>query len=205
MPIGERHLRRALHEFVEQYHRERNHQGLGNALIDGSSSPRSRGEIPVVSVLVGGSTTIAARRDGSRLRLGPVLGHYGIVSLAIGMRDRRNSQEPSGYSSESETPSDMSHGNCGTRPVRLRRRCRFSRAQRTTECGIRWINSDPQRLVGSREDAATARGNTGSPARARLQVAQGAARGNTGDARRRLRGAGVDLLGQWPLAANACV
>jgi transposase InsO family protein len=45
IPIGERHLRRALHEFVEHYHRERNHQGLGNELIDGSSSPRSRGEI----------------------------------------------------------------------------------------------------------------------------------------------------------------
>jgi transposase InsO family protein len=31
--IGERHLRRALAEFVMHYHAERNHQGLGNALI----------------------------------------------------------------------------------------------------------------------------------------------------------------------------
>jgi putative transposase len=35
IPFGECHLRRALAEFVEHYHRERNHQGLGNELIDG--------------------------------------------------------------------------------------------------------------------------------------------------------------------------
>jgi transposase InsO family protein len=31
--VGEASLRRALSEFVEHYHRERNHQGLGNTLI----------------------------------------------------------------------------------------------------------------------------------------------------------------------------
>jgi transposase InsO family protein len=35
IPLGERHLRRALTDFVIHYHRERNHQGLGNELIDG--------------------------------------------------------------------------------------------------------------------------------------------------------------------------
>ena len=35
IPIGERHFRRALTEFVDHYHHERNHQGLGNVLIDG--------------------------------------------------------------------------------------------------------------------------------------------------------------------------
>ena len=34
IPFGERHLRRAVTEYVEHYHRERNHQGLDNALID---------------------------------------------------------------------------------------------------------------------------------------------------------------------------
>jgi hypothetical protein len=33
--LGERHLRRTLHEFATHYHRERNHQGLANELIDG--------------------------------------------------------------------------------------------------------------------------------------------------------------------------
>ena len=31
--IGEASLRRAVAEFIEHYHRERNHQGLGNQLI----------------------------------------------------------------------------------------------------------------------------------------------------------------------------
>src|SRR5687767_6119488 len=33
IPLGERHFRHALTEFVEHYHRERNHQGLDNRLI----------------------------------------------------------------------------------------------------------------------------------------------------------------------------
>jgi len=33
VPLGEAHLRRALTEFVEHYHHERHHQGLGGALI----------------------------------------------------------------------------------------------------------------------------------------------------------------------------
>src|SRR5712691_8775281 len=36
IPFGERHLRRTLAEFIEHDHRERNHQGLGNELIDGA-------------------------------------------------------------------------------------------------------------------------------------------------------------------------
>ena len=34
IPFGERHLRRTIAEFVEHYHRERNHQGLANELIE---------------------------------------------------------------------------------------------------------------------------------------------------------------------------
>lgn len=39
IPIGERHLRTILDEFAEHYHFERNHQGLGNRLIDADPSP----------------------------------------------------------------------------------------------------------------------------------------------------------------------
>jgi transposase InsO family protein len=35
IPIGERHFRRAMTEYVEHYHQERNHQGLDNRLISG--------------------------------------------------------------------------------------------------------------------------------------------------------------------------
>ena len=34
IPIGEGHFRRAVTEYVAHYHRERNHQGLENALIE---------------------------------------------------------------------------------------------------------------------------------------------------------------------------
>ena len=37
IPIGERHFHRAVTEFVEHYHRERNHQGLRNELIAGAT------------------------------------------------------------------------------------------------------------------------------------------------------------------------
>jgi len=36
IPVGERHFRRAVREYVEHYHLERNHQGLGNTLIAGA-------------------------------------------------------------------------------------------------------------------------------------------------------------------------
>jgi len=36
IPLGERHCRQAMTEFVAHYHRERNHQGLENALIEGT-------------------------------------------------------------------------------------------------------------------------------------------------------------------------
>jgi len=38
IPIGEAHLRRALREYVAHYHGERNHQGIGNRLIDSSAN-----------------------------------------------------------------------------------------------------------------------------------------------------------------------
>jgi putative transposase len=44
IPLGERHFRRAVRECVAHYHHERNHQGLGNALIDGAP-PRTVGAI----------------------------------------------------------------------------------------------------------------------------------------------------------------
>ena len=33
MPLGENHLRAALRAFVDHYHEERPHQGLGNEII----------------------------------------------------------------------------------------------------------------------------------------------------------------------------
>ncbi|HKC40908.1 MAG TPA: integrase core domain-containing protein, partial [Gemmatimonadales bacterium] len=58
LPIGERHFRRAVAEFVEHYHRERNHQGLSNRLIAGT---------PVID---------RASRVRRRSRLGGLLNFY---------------------------------------------------------------------------------------------------------------------------------
>jgi hypothetical protein len=45
IPLGERHFRRAVTEFVHRYHRERNHQGLKNTLIEGSPSEGTAGRV----------------------------------------------------------------------------------------------------------------------------------------------------------------
>jgi transposase InsO family protein len=59
IPLGEAHLRHAISEYMLHYHRERNHQGLDNALI----SPD-----PVIS--------IATEAVTGRQRLGGLLNYY---------------------------------------------------------------------------------------------------------------------------------
>ena len=39
VPLGEAHLRQLVHEFVEHYHRERNHQGRDNQLLQRPPPP----------------------------------------------------------------------------------------------------------------------------------------------------------------------
>jgi transposase InsO family protein len=56
--FGEDHLRRAIREFVEHYHEERPHQGLGNRRIG------DPGEAP----LVGDGEVVADERLGGLLR-----------------------------------------------------------------------------------------------------------------------------------------
>ena len=58
IPLGEGHLRRTIAEYVEHYHRERNHQGIENTLIEGAPATDPVGRI---------------RR---RPRLGGVLNYY---------------------------------------------------------------------------------------------------------------------------------
>jgi transposase InsO family protein len=60
IPIGERHLRLAVEEFAEHYHLERNHQGLGNRLIEGEAEAETE---PVMQI-------------ESRERLGGILRSY---------------------------------------------------------------------------------------------------------------------------------
>ncbi len=46
IPLGERHLKRVVREYVDHYHCERNHQGLGNELIK-QAAGNLRGDGPV--------------------------------------------------------------------------------------------------------------------------------------------------------------
>ena len=45
IPLGERHFRRAIMEFVEHYHLERNHQGLDNPLITATPVADTAGRV----------------------------------------------------------------------------------------------------------------------------------------------------------------
>lgn len=45
IPIGEMHLRHAVYEYVEHYHRERNLQGMGNQLLEFNESDLPVGRI----------------------------------------------------------------------------------------------------------------------------------------------------------------
>ena len=58
--VGEGSLRRAVREFTEHYHHERNHQGVGNRLIAPAATQTSRGD----------------RIVSSRERLGGLLKYY---------------------------------------------------------------------------------------------------------------------------------
>jgi len=45
MPLSEWHLRRTIREFVKHYHSERNHQEIGNALIEQPAVRRTTGPV----------------------------------------------------------------------------------------------------------------------------------------------------------------
>jgi len=59
IPLGERHLRRAISEYVAHYHHERNHQGLANALPAPAAAANEDGPVHR-SQRLGGLTTATA-------------------------------------------------------------------------------------------------------------------------------------------------
>ena len=63
VPLGERHLRSAISEFIEHYHLERNHQGLDNRLITAVAVPANENADPAAPI-------------ARRARLGDLLSYY---------------------------------------------------------------------------------------------------------------------------------
>jgi hypothetical protein len=77
IPFGERHLRQTIAEYVAHYHRERNHQGLDNGLIDGAPPiegltrirrrPRPSAGCSIITVARRNETRRSSRRLGARI------------------------------------------------------------------------------------------------------------------------------------------
>ena len=81
IPLGERHFRHAIMDFVEHYHRERNHQGLDNRLIPGTPVNYRTGRVRCRRrAWRAAQLSMSGRRDR---RLGRELEHYGLVWTSI--------------------------------------------------------------------------------------------------------------------------
>ena len=67
IPLGERHLRKVINEYVAHYHLERNHQGLGNPSgehsIDPEPQPANDNERIVRRTRLGGLLSFCHRRS----------------------------------------------------------------------------------------------------------------------------------------------
>ena len=62
VPLGEQHLRATIRAFVDHYHEERAHQGLGNELIAPKATSRGSGSVRCHERLAASSSSITVRR-----------------------------------------------------------------------------------------------------------------------------------------------
>jgi transposase InsO family protein len=62
IPLGERHVRKAVTEYTEHYHLERNHQGLDNRLIEEPSGAVDMNSAVVHHERLGGVLNYYERR-----------------------------------------------------------------------------------------------------------------------------------------------
>jgi len=64
IPLNQKHLRHILTEYAAHYHLERNHQGIGNALIDARASPANDNAPVKRRQRLGGVLSFYERRAG---------------------------------------------------------------------------------------------------------------------------------------------
>jgi hypothetical protein len=62
IPLGERHLRHVISEYVEHFHTERNHQGLGDAIPVPTGTPADQSGAVVRRERLGGMLSYYYRR-----------------------------------------------------------------------------------------------------------------------------------------------
>ena len=65
VPLGEEHLPRAIWEYMAHYHGERNHKGLGNALINGAECDSLQAGPVVRRDRIGGLLHLHHRQAGA--------------------------------------------------------------------------------------------------------------------------------------------
>ena len=81
-PLGERHLRGVLREFVDHYHAERNHQGLANVIAFPSRDSFTAGGRIGRRQRLGGLLNFY-HRNAARIPADRALEHYGIRRLPL--------------------------------------------------------------------------------------------------------------------------
>ena len=74
--VGQAALRRAVTEFIAHYHRERNHQGLRNRLIQSEPGSLATGASVCRRERLGGMLSFYYLSD--RVTVGRDFGHYGV-------------------------------------------------------------------------------------------------------------------------------
>ena len=89
VPLGERRLRATLDAFATHYHRERNHRGLANGLIDPPPAQPTTGAVRRCS-RVGGFSATTTGQLRRRAASDRVLGHNGLFTLQ-GVRESHSS------------------------------------------------------------------------------------------------------------------
>jgi hypothetical protein len=83
IPLGEQNFRRTLAEYAAHYHHERNHQGLGNELIENGIDQVRSGSIRKRQRLGGllsyYTVTVWLGAPAGSIPIGAVIGRYAIV------------------------------------------------------------------------------------------------------------------------------
>ena len=94
VPLGEGHLRRLVHEYVEHYHRERNHQGVGNQLL----------RRPPPQLRCGPRRLAGASRRTAQLLLsrGRLIGRPNYLGAKVGVRETHAHEWSAGVTARSD-------------------------------------------------------------------------------------------------------
>ena len=101
VPLGEGHLRRLVYEYIEHDHRERNHQGLDNQLLQRPPPPRrpdagrSAAGYASEDYSVSTISTIERPHEGSTDKR-TLRGRFARILLALPLRTSTNDRTPHG-------------------------------------------------------------------------------------------------------------